>query len=281
MRKVELTMNENEKYEVIKKLVDSKGNKHKASVKLGCTIRTINRLIKVYEEKGKAGFSHGNHKHKPVSTISSETKDEIITLYENKYFGCNLRHFTELLYRFEKIHVSESTIRSILHDADILSPKAHKATKKALKEKLMAKKQNVKSKKKARELQEKILNACEVHPRRERCAYFGEMIQMDASVHLWFGEKKATLHAAIDDSTGMIVGAYFDEQETLKGYYNVFHQILKTYGIPYMFYTDRRTIFDYKKNNKNDMNRVGRTFSSLSHHGACRSALRGSIQIII
>ena len=27
--------------------------------------------------------------------------------------------------------------------------------------------------------------------------------------------------------------------------------------------------------------RVGRTFSSLSHHGACRSALRGSIQIII
>jgi len=44
------------------------------------------------------------------------------------------------------------------------------------------------------------------HPRRPRCKYFGEMIQMDASHHLWFGDKKSHLHLAIDDSTGRIVG---------------------------------------------------------------------------
>ena len=34
---------------------------------------------------------------------------------------------------------------------------------------------------------------------------------MDASAHHWFGDDipKAHLHAAIDDSTGTIVGAYF------------------------------------------------------------------------
>ena len=46
---------------------------------------------------------------------------------------------------------------------------------------------------------------------------------------------------------GMIVGAYFDKQETLNGYYNVLHQILSNHGIPYMFYTDRRTVFEYKQ----------------------------------
>lgn len=44
-----------------------------------------------------------------------------------------------------------------------------------------------------------------------------------------------------------VTGAYFDYQETLNGYYNVLYQILKKYGIPFMFFTDKRTVFEYKK----------------------------------
>ncbi|MFV3011075.1 hypothetical protein ACLD43_01145 [Clostridium botulinum] len=72
---------------------------------------------------------------------------------------------------------------------------------------------------------------------------------MDASVHLWFGDKKTQLHIAVDDATGSIMMAYFDTQETLNGYYNVLYQILNTYGVPYSFFTDRRTVFEYKKKN--------------------------------
>lgn len=85
------------------------------------------------------------------------------------------------------------------------------------------------------------------HPRRPRCKYQGEMIQMDASSYEWIPGIIWHLHAAIDDASGHIVGLNFDVQETLKGYYNVFHQILTTHGIPAMFYTDRRTIFEYKR----------------------------------
>ena len=46
-----------------------------------------------------------------------------------------------------------------------------------------------------------------------------------------------------------LIGAYFEEQETLSGYYHVFHQILVNYGIPYKFFTDRRTVFTYQKKN--------------------------------
>ena len=73
---------------------------------------------------------------------------------------------------------------------------------------------------------------------------------MDGSSHLWFGDKKSCLHLATDKATNHIVGAYFDWQETLKGYYNVFYQILTNYGIPNQFKTDNRTVFNYNKLNE-------------------------------
>ena len=72
---------------------------------------------------------------------------------------------------------------------------------------------------------------------------------MDASPHIWFGNEVTHLHLAIDDATGKIVGSYFDTQETLNTYYHVLYQILVTYGIPYKFLTDCRTVFEYKRKN--------------------------------
>ncbi len=83
------------------------------------------------------------------------------------------------------------------------------------------------------------------HPRCEKPKYFGEIIEQDGSIHLWFGEKKTCLHLAIDKATSIVVGAYFDYQETLNGYYHVLYQILTNYGIPYKFFTDNRTVFNY------------------------------------
>lgn len=54
MRKVNLRMKETNKYEVIKELVDHGGNKKRAAQKLGLTVRQVNRLIKIYKEKGKS-----------------------------------------------------------------------------------------------------------------------------------------------------------------------------------------------------------------------------------
>ena len=56
MRKVNLRMNELEKYKVIKDLVEHNGNKKRACCKLGLSIRQVNRLIIIYKEKGKSRF---------------------------------------------------------------------------------------------------------------------------------------------------------------------------------------------------------------------------------
>jgi hypothetical protein len=99
------------------------------------------------------------------------------------------------------------------------------------------------------EIQTNLVAVEDAHSRRPRCAYFGELLQMDASLHPWFGDEKSTLHIAVDDATGTLVGAWFDKEETLNGYYHVFYDILKNYGIPYKFFTDRRTVFTYQLKN--------------------------------
>ena len=58
---------------------------------------------------------------------------------------------------------------------------------------------------------------------------------MDATPYEWIPGQIWHLHLAIDDASGRITGGWFDTQETLNGYYHVFHQILSKYGIPYKF----------------------------------------------
>ena len=90
---------------------------------------------------------------------------------------------------------------------------------------------------------------------------------MDASGICWFNNIYSTLHLAVDDATGTVVGAFFDYQETLWGYYNVLKQILEKYGIPASFLTDNRTVFTYKSNpNPTDEND---TYTQFAY--ACKS----------
>jgi len=247
MRKVVLTMKEQEKYDVIKSVVDHGAGKHRAALTLDLTLRTINRLIAGYKKFGKEFFSHKNKGRKPVFAMSSKDSKRIIDLYNKKYYDASYQFFTELLAKEESIYVSVSTVRNILMGEYILSPIAKKATIRRVKKELEEKISEPISKRKKAVIERKLLDIEDAHPRKPRCANFGEELQMDASQHIWFGNSFSHLHAAIDDATGALTGAYFDAQETLKGYYNVFSQTLKRHGIPYKFRTDKRTVFEYKR----------------------------------
>ena len=229
MRKVVLTLKENKKYQTIKKLVETNGNKKRASNELGLTVRQIDRLIAGYKQFGKDFFVHGNRGRKPATALTLELKNKIEDLYNTKYFDCTYTLFTEFLADRENIFLSIAEVGNILRERFILSPKSHKITRKELKKQLVKQKQNASSKKEKKKIQEHIIAVEDAHPRQPRCIYFGEEVQIDASDHLWFGNQKSQLHAAIDDSTGQVLAAYFDKQETLNGYYNIFYQILTKY----------------------------------------------------
>ena len=267
MRKVELRMNELMKYEVIKKLVDTNGNKKRAATKLNCSIRTINRLIIKYKNEGKQGFVHGNRSRKPSTMISEKTRFFIVDLYKEKFSDANYTHFCEILLEDYNISISSTTLNNWLRKENVISPKAKKKTKRALQKNIKNKIENS-SNKEANELKEVLstIDAKDAHPRKERSKYIGEVLQMDASELFWIPNEKWHLHVAIDDASGAIHGAYFDYQETLLGYYHVLYQILKEYGVPFSFLTDRRTVFEYKR--KNTLMDEDDTFTQFSY--ACK-----------
>lgn len=248
-------MNEQEKYETIKNFVNHGGNKNRVAKKLGISRRQVDRLIIIYNEKGKEGFIHGNRSKKPVNAFSKSFSEDIILLYENKYKAIcendaeiNFSHFRDLLERNEQIKVSYFYIYNLLTKHGYNSPKIQKRTKRKRRiEK--AKLDKINKDKSIEEITEIVNHQIaleDAHPRKERSKYFGEEIQLDASSLKWFGNTTTHLHLAIDDALGRITGGYFDYQETLKGYYNVAYQILINYGIPYRYLTDNRTVFNYK-----------------------------------
>lgn len=263
-----LNMNEKIKYEVIKKVVEGKKSKQRAECELGLSRRQINRYIQRFSAEGRPGFKHKNAGRKCSFAISSEIKQQIIALYSSRYNGFNFIHFHEFLRSHENISVSLSSLRNILAEANCLSPKARKATKRKMKKKLVLEKKQKKenySDSSDSSVKENIVPLEKAHPSRPRKKYAGELLQMDASPFVWFGEEVSHLHIAVDDCTGMIVGAYFDHQETLKGYYEVTAQFLEKYGIPVKILTDRRSVFIYNQKKKKDSSSDGETLTQYGY----------------
>ena len=197
--------------------------------------------------KVNLGFVHGNRNRQPSKTLDKSFSENIILLYRNKYQDFNFRHFYEYLKEEENIDVSYYFVYTTLMKAGITSPRIRRATRKNIaKDKLMKeKKLEGKTEEEIEVIVDHEVALEDSHPRKEKPKYFGEITEMDGSIHLWFGDKKSCLHLAADETTNTIVGGYFDWQETLNGYYHVYEQILLNYGIPAKFTTDNRTVFNY------------------------------------
>jgi len=81
--------------------------------------------------------------------------------------------------------------------------------------------------------------------RRPRRECFGELVQMDASIHAWLegrGEEMV-LVTMIDDATNRLMARFY-EGETVEAYFDLVSRWLAKYGRPVAFYTDHHSIFE-------------------------------------
>ena len=244
-----IRMKEHMNYEKIKHYLHQGGSFKRICLELGISERTGRRMVAGYKKHAKAYFIHANRGRSPSTKLAKEHREEILRLYEDLlYQGANFKQFHELL---ERRHphipkISLSTLRNLFKEADILSPKATRATRK------QHSKRQLEAQKHPSQQPHDLLETPALpldpspHPGREKSKYAGELLFMDASQHHWLEEgRKIHLHAVIDDKTGTLLGAYFAEQETPEGYYRVLEQVLKTYGIPFKIQTHGRTIFEF------------------------------------
>jgi hypothetical protein len=80
--------------------------------------------------------------------------------------------------------------------------------------------------------------------RRPRRSCFGELVQMDTSIHDWTesrGEDMVLIHM-IDDATSRLLGRFYDA-DTVLNPMDLLWRWLQTYGRPVALYTDRHSIF--------------------------------------
>jgi hypothetical protein len=133
----------------------------------------VNKLKRRRAAEGPSASARGNAGKNGRWREPPKTGAATAALHPGKYPGLNSRHFHEKLAEDEGIAVSYKAMHRILTSTGISSPKRQRK----------AKKENA-------------------HPTRPRRKGFGEPVQIDASLHPWFGSglPKATPRGGIDDA---------------------------------------------------------------------------------
>jgi len=216
-----MTQNEKLKEAIIKSAVDGQITASEAGKRLGISSRQV-RKLKAKMRNGQS-LKHGNCKSSPKRR--NDTDRELIVQHYNdqRFNGANFAHFQELLESHFGIKVSYNSLKTILNEAGIKSPKKQRKRK--------------------------------THTSREPKEHFGELLQTDGSCHQWFkplGDNTFyTLHGFIDDATSTVTGCYFSKNECLDGYFEAFRQTLEQYGIPEAIYADGLSLFFGKQSDTN------------------------------
>jgi transposase len=179
-----------------------------ASIQCELSYRQTLRVYSEYLEKGDAGLAHQSRGQR--SNRKHPHREEIISLYQAKYEGFGPTLASEYLLEEDNLPVNRETLRQWL-----------------LKEKLW-KKQRKRS---------------PYRQRREPKAQFGELVQIDGSIHDWFevGVKSCLLNM-VDDATSKTL-SHLDSGETTRVVFLTMWKWLEHYGIPLAFYVDLKNVY--------------------------------------
>ena len=112
---------------------------------MGISPRHTRRMLTAYRESGATALAHGLRGHKPVNTIPESTRSRVVHLAGRIYQGANHTQLNELLSEREGIHIGRTTLRRILADAGMASPRGRRPPKHRVRRELMARRERWKA----------------------------------------------------------------------------------------------------------------------------------------
>ena len=213
MENMTLTQKEQARLQVLNGLLAEQMTLDQAATLMGVTTRHARRILSAYREEGAAAVAHGHRGRKPPNATPDAVVADVVRLARTKYAGANHTHLSELLSEREGIDMGRTTLRRILVNAGLSSPRRRRPPKHRV--------------------------------RRQRMPRQGMLIQMDGSHHRWLGDQAApfALLIAVDDATGTVVDALFCEQEDAHSYFVLIQGLVQHLGVPVALYTDRHAVF--------------------------------------
>ncbi len=176
--------------------------------------RQVLRLKAAYRSGGARALLHGNRGRSPAHVLTTETCVRIVSLTRSPaYAGYNHTHLQETLATEHGLVVSRRTLGRVLRAAGLRSPRKRRLRR--------------------------------YRSRRARATQAGALVQVDASHHDWLEGRgpRLALIGAVDDATGAIVHALFQEREDAAGYLRLLRESVRLHGIPSAWYSDRHGSF--------------------------------------
>ncbi len=178
---------------------------------IGITDRQMRRWHQRYEEFGYDGLfdrrlGKPSPKRVPLSLVQ-----QVLTLYREKYFDLNVRHFHEKLREEHQIRLSYTWVKKALQGAGLVRPGRKRG----------------------------------VHRRRrERRPLPGMLLHIDGSRHRWFQDDRwYDLLVILDDATSCIYYAQLVEEESTITVLRALREVVEQQGIFCALYSDRASHF--------------------------------------
>lgn len=175
------------------------------------SVRHIRRLQRAMEADGDAALVHGlrgrpsNHRHDPT------LRTRVLRAYRARYLGFGPTFAAEKLAD-DGLAVGVETLRQWLVADGLWTRRRHRDPHRS---------------------------------RRPRRGGFGELVQMDTSIHDWLegrGEE-VVLIAMIDDATSRVLARFYPAA-TVETHMDLLERWLRRHGRPVALYTDRHSIFE-------------------------------------
>jgi transposase len=217
MKGLTLSAKEQNRLQILNGVLERYWTIKEAAPLLGVSERQGWRLLAAYRREGARGLVHKNRGRMPPNATPEALQQQVVTLAQERYQGINHTQLTELLAEREGLKLCWPTLRRLLVRAGLPSPRQRRPPK----------------------------HRC----RRPRMPQEGMLLQLEGSYHPWLEDRGPwlTLLLAVDDATGTVPDALFQEQEDTQGYLSLLQGIIEGRGVPMAVYTDGHAVFQPRR----------------------------------
>lgn len=171
----------------------------------------MRRVVERYERFGYDGLFNRRTGQTSPKRVPFETVERVLSLYRERYFDFNVRHFHERLVEEHSITLSYTWVRKALQEAGLATKSSTRGAHRK---------------------------------RRPRRALPGMLPHIDASTHRWFGTaSRHDLIVILDDATSQVYYAQMVEQEDTRGVLRALREVVESRGLFCALYTDRASHF--------------------------------------
>jgi transposase len=217
--RIEMSQRERDRLKVLHGVQQGLHSQAKAAQLLGMTVRQVRRLQERLDEGGDAALVHRLRGKPSNRQLDAKLRKRILGEYRKLYTGFGPTLACEKLAE-QDLHVSPDTLRRWLLAEGLWQRQRRRDTHRQ---------------------------------RRPRRACFGELVQMDTSLHEWTegrGEPMVLI-TMIDDATSRILARFY-LGDTVEAHFDLLGRWIEKFGRPLALYTDRHGIFEAHKKGQPD-----------------------------